>query len=60
MRKLQTLDADGYNLLTDEAKKHIEQMENFLKRAADTLQEMEDGDYNNSLAMEIYSFLEVR
>lgn len=29
-----------------------------LKRAADMLQDFEEGDYNNALAMEIYDFLE--
>lgn len=60
MHRLQKVDADGYNLLSDAAKRHVEGMETLLRRAADTLQEMEDGDYNNGLAMEIYAFLGVR
>jgi hypothetical protein len=29
-----------------------------LKRAADMLQDQEEGDYNNALAMEIYAYLD--
>jgi hypothetical protein len=32
--------------------------EALLKRAADMLQDQEEGDYNNALAMEIYAYLD--